>query len=555
MRRTTMSLAVLLLVFSLLQISTPYGLALLMPGNHAPVVAATSTDPMPVDTLTMLNLDSTNDSQTYDLIVSEPAQYSFNMSYIVDSAPPGPFTSVYFNVYLRGSYTQYVPHLNQDIDGMDTFYDDNWFWLTTGSSSTSYTEFLVVQPGRLVLEFDFDWEDLTDQISVNFTLSKLYDLSSATAYDWDQPIETTWTSDNSWAASTFNIPEERLYNVSYYSEMTYTTTTSWGGDPFFEPFTGLSLIDGTFGEYFVWEHLNPSFSIPGGAGSGTANWTDNELYSFLPDDYYLIGEVGIFEYLNSSEITFEMNISPIDMPILDANQSTDLSLVGPPTSSIAFVGIRAPQMYTYNLYFDNHVGANWSLECRDVFAGLLPPYYDYYEDASSYTLLDVRLENSFAMALPALASSPAISILGNQYIEMHQFAGSSVTYLNGSVTLASLPSGVYQSISDVFYIMVIASSVGTPTPEFNVTLNFEAYDIPVFTSGTDTFSVNQTIGPFYKAYALPVTSGFEYDLKALASDYNSSGVASIFVAPVPQFYLDWQWTGYYTLYQTTPPGA
>jgi hypothetical protein len=337
--------------------------------------------------------------------------------------------------------------------------------------------------------------------------------------------------------------------------MSYTTTASWAGNPFFQPFIGMSLIDGTFGEYAVWDTFNPSFSIPAGAGSGTANWTDFELYTFLPDDYYLIGEIGTFEYLNGSSITFEMNVIPIDMPILEINQSVELNLAGPPTSNIEFIGIRAPQMYTYNLYFDNHIGANWSLECRDVFAGFLPPYYDYYEDPSSYTLLDVRLENGFAMSMPALASSPATSILGNQYTEIRQFAGSSVTYLNGTANLASLPSGVYQSISDVFYIMVIASSIGTPTPEFNVTFNFEAYDIPVIATGTDTFPVNQTIGPFYKAYALPIISGFEYDLTAWASDYNTSGVASIFVAPVTQFYLDWQWSGFYTLYQTTPPGG
>jgi opacity protein-like surface antigen len=251
-----------------------------------------------------------------------------------------------------------------------------------------------------------------------------------------------------------------------------------------------------------------------------------------------------------------MTIVPVDMTILDINQSIDLSFEDTPSGSVAYVGIRAPQMYTYGLYFDNHVGANWSLDCRDVFTGFLPPTYAYTEDASSYTLVETRLEDAFVFSMPMMASTPTTSIIGNQYIEMYQCGGTGVNYVNGSAIMASMSSGAYQNIIDTFYIQIVGSSFGgVQTSEFNVTFHFEAYQIPVLPLVTTSFSVNQTIGPFYQAYALPVISGHEYDLSVWASDYNTSGVAGIFMAPVPQIYLDWQWAGMVPLYQTTPSGG
>ena len=555
MRRTTLSLTVLFLAFTLLQISTPYGFATLMPGYYTPVTSAAPVEPISLDTLTRLTLNSSQLSKTYSLTISSPAQMSFNSSLVVDSGSAAPFNGPSFDIYLRGSYTQYFPHLNQHVDGMESFWNDYWWWMTTGQTDTSYTEFLAIQPGRLIIDFQISLDDPTDQVSVNFTLSQLYDFSSASTYTWDQPILTTWSTDDSWSASTFTLPDSGLYNISYYSEIDYATTGSWGGNPTFQPFIGIELIDGTYGEYAIWDSFNPFYNIPGGAGSGTANWTHVELYSQLPDDYYLLGEVGAFEFLNGSSITFEMTIVPIDMTILEINQSIDLSFENTPSGSIAYVGIRAPQMYTYGLHFDNHIGANWSLECRDVFTGFLPPTYSYSEDASSYTLVETRLEDAFVFSMPMMAPWPYSSILGNQYLDVYQCGGTGVSYVNGSATMASLSSGAYQNVFDTFYIQIIGSSFGGPqTPEFNVTFNFEAYQIPILPSVATSFSVNQTIGPFYQAYAFPVISGFEYDLSVWASDYNTSGVAGLFMAPVPQFYLDWQWTGMVTLYQTTPSG-
>ena len=134
MRRTTLTLTVLVMALSLLQISTPFGFATLLPGYSNPAVTAAPVEPMPLDTLTMLTFNSTYSSQTYNLIVSDPTQFSFNMSFIVDSAPPGPFTSVYFYVYLRASESYYYPHLNQNLDRMNTFWDDYWWWMTTGKT-------------------------------------------------------------------------------------------------------------------------------------------------------------------------------------------------------------------------------------------------------------------------------------------------------------------------------------------------------------------------------------------------------------------------------------
>ncbi len=556
MRRTTLSLTVIFLALSLLQISTPFGFATLMPGYYTPVTSAASVEPIPIDTLTMLTLNSSLEAQTYSVIITDPAQYNLNSSLYVDSGSGGMFSGPSLYIRLLGAYTQYMPHLNQDIDGMSQIFSDNWWWMTTGQSDTSYAEFLVIQPGRLVLEFDFQLDDPTDQVSINFTISQLYDLSSASSSDWDQVITTTWSTDDSWAASTFNLPQDGLYNISYYSEMDYMTTASWGGNPSFQPFVGVEYIDGTYGEYAVWDSFNPTFNIPGGAGSGTINWTYIDMYSLLPDDYFLLGEVGTFEYLNGRTIIFEMTLTRIDLPILDINQSVDLSFEDTPSGSYTYLGIRAPQMYTYGMYFDNHVGANWSVECRDVFSGFLPPGYGYYEDPNSYTVEELRFEDAFVFAMPVMASTPTSSILGNQYLEIDQLGGTEVAYLNGSAQFATVTSGTYQSVHDTFYIQVVGSPYGgPPTTEFNVTFHFEAYNIPVLPSVATSFAVNQTVGPFYQAYAIPVISGFEYDLSAWASDYNTSGVIGIFMAPVSQFYLDWQWSGMIPLYETTPLGG
>ena len=191
MRRTTLSLTVFFLAFTLLQISTPYGFATLMPGYYAPVTSAAIVEPISPDTLTRLTLNSTQLSKTYSLTISNPAQMSFNNSLIVDSGSAAPFSGPSFDIYLRGSYTQYFPHLNQHIDGMESFWSDNWWWMTTGQTDTSYTEFLTIQPGRLIIDFQISIDDPTDQVSVNFTLSQLYDFSSASTYTWDQPIVTT----------------------------------------------------------------------------------------------------------------------------------------------------------------------------------------------------------------------------------------------------------------------------------------------------------------------------------------------------------------------------
>lgn len=555
MRRTTLSLTTLFLAIILLQISTPYGFASLLPESYSPVVAAASTEPMPVDTFTMLTFNSTYSSQTYSMIVSEPTQFSFNMSLHVDSAPPGPFTSVYFDVYLRGSASQYIPHLNQFIDGMDTFWDDSWWWMTTGYTDTSYTEFLSIQPGLLVLEFDFELDEPTDQLSLNFTLSQLFSLDSASEYSWDEVISTTWTDDNSWAGSRFTIPEANLYNISLYAEMDYTTTASWGGNPFFQPFMGISLIDSTYGANAPQATYHPSFAIPGGAGSSTANWTYSGLYKLLPENYYLFGEIGGFEFLNGSSISLEMTIDPVVQSILEINQSIELSFDSTLTTNVAYVGIHAPQMYTYGLYFDDRIGANWSIECYDIDTGWMPPSFGYYNDASSYTQIEDRFENGFSFCQPMMGSTPTSSLTGEEYFEMYMLGGTDVYYINDSAQMAIVGSNWYQNAIDTFYLQIVANPFsGIPTAVFNITLNFEAYPIPTLESIT-TFAVNQTIGPFYKAFALPVISGLEYDITAWASDYNSSGVAGIFMAPVPNFYLDWQWSGYVPLYQTTPSGG
>jgi hypothetical protein len=150
--------------------------------------------------------------------------------------------------------------------------------------------------------------------------------------------------------------------------------------------------------------------------------------------------------------------------------------------------------------------------------------------------------------------APQSTLTGEEYLEIFGFGGTSSTYVNDTISTASFTPNFYQNFLDTFYLYITASPyIGTPTPEFNITLNFEAYEVPLF-EPSNTFAVNQTVGPFYKAFALPVISGQEYEINAWASDYNTSGVAGLFIAPSPQFYLDWQWTSFPGIYETTPEG-
>lgn len=550
MRRTRLSLT-LLLVLAMVQISNPFSFAGLVPGLlQAHSIALTEMDTIPLDTQTTLVFNSTHDTETFSLVINTPVQLGFNVSVFVDAASP----FLHLDVDMRQTEAQYFPHLNDYIHSVNNFWSDSFpYWLLTGNSYGEYEEFVTINPGMLFIYFDLYWPNPSDQVTVNFTLNQLFDLSSATEYTWDQLQDTSWPNDGEWAGSKFTIPEVDLYNVSIYGELDYTTTAGWLGDSFFQPFTKLELMDGIYGENLLIDFYNPWFDIPAGAGSGTANWSEWNHYRFPAEDYYFFGNIGGFEFLNGSQVTMQMAITPVSMPMLAINQTAELSFNSSLPSNVAYVGITAHQGYRYSLYFDNPIGANWSVECYDVYGWWLPPSYFHYQDSTSYSIVEDRFENCFVYAIPMMGSTPTPSLTGEDYYELYSFGGTDVVYVNDTATGASMASNGYQNTIETFYIQVFANPFGgIPTTEFNITLNFEAYAIPLLDTSGTTVAVNQTIGPFYQAFALPVVSGFEYEITAWASDYNMSGVAGVFIAPAPQGYLDWQWSGYYPLFLTTP---
>jgi hypothetical protein len=107
---------------------------------------------------------------------------------------------------------------------------------------------------------------------------------------------------------------------------------------------------------------------------------------------------------------------------------------------------------------------------------------------------------------------------------------------------------------DTYFVRVDATPFATPTATFNITLRLQARTIhTIVPTVPEVFTVNQTIGPLYRSFQLPVISGHVYEVSAWASDYDSSGGVSLFNTPQPAGYEDWQWGGFYVpLYQNTP---
>ncbi|MFX0169565.1 MAG: hypothetical protein ACFE89_09470 [Candidatus Hodarchaeota archaeon] len=557
MRQITFTLTCLLFALMLVQVSTPFIYSYAMSSETPPAVAQTPlANPVNLNTLTMLTLDYDSDNRQYSLIVSSPGQYSFNMSFIVDSA--GPWPHVDLNVYLRENMVQYIPHLHGDLDGMNGFRSWSWLFRNTGYSDSEYYEFVAIQPGRIIIDFQMNARTSTDQISVNFTLSQLYTFASVPSVDWDQPPTLDFTSDNSWMGTRFVLPQNNMYNLSMFAELDYATTAGWGGNPVFQPFNKLTLLTATYGERNTIDTYNPVFSIPIGAGSGSVNWTSWDLFSLTTDTYYLFGYIDDFEFLNGSQVTIQLDITPVAGSTIAPDESVRLRFDNTPGGNSAYVGLTAPIGSDYDIFFDSHAGANWTVQAFDPWGGWVPIMYTYYEDPTSYTISEDRFEQAFSFIQPGMMISPTPTsgVLGDAYIELYNLGGSDITYINDSAQAFSMHPGLLSPF-DTYFIRIDASTAGTPTTTFNITLHLQASTIPTIVPAVpEVFAVNQTIGPLYQRFQLPIISGYIYEISAWASEYTASGGVSLFTLPGPAGYADWQWGNYFIpLYHHTPTSS
>ncbi|MDO8055876.1 MAG: hypothetical protein Q6361_03365, partial [Candidatus Hermodarchaeota archaeon] len=364
-----------------------------------------------------------------------------------------------------------------------------------------------------------------------------------------------FTNDDSWKGTRFVLPENNLYNLSVFGELDYATTGGWAGNPTFQPFSKLSLLTRTYGEYNPVDSYNPGFNIPSGAGTGTANWTSWQLFPLITDTYYLFGYIDDYEFLNGSQVTIQLELTPVVDETIASDESVTLHFDSSSGVNIAYLGLTASLGFKYNIYYDSHVGANWTVQTFDPFGGWLPVFYSYYEDPTSYTIVEDRFERAFSLIQPGMMGPPTPSpgVLGDEYIEVYNLAGSDVTYVNDSAVAFSMHSGL-MSLFNTYFVRVEAIPGGTPTATFDITLHLEASNMPTIVPAVpEVFAVNHTIGPIYKIFQLPVISGHIYEISAWSSDYTAYGGVGLFNAPTPAGYEDWQWNGFFVnLYQNLP---
>lgn len=551
MRRNTLSLTIFVLALFMLQPTIPLTLASATPRYQTiiqPSLAPMNT--ISVDTTSFFTLNETHEQQVYNIPINQPGQYGFDMSFIMDSGITGSMRN--FRLELRESASQYIPHLNNFLHSSNIIDSGFWVWATANYTANMIVEFVAVNPGFLVVDLDFNSATADDRLNGNFTVNQLFDLDSAVMHPWDQSQTISWTADNSWNSSMFTIVEHGCYNITLYSELPYDTTTSWVGDLNFEPFAKLELFDITHGEEpGLFYSFTPTMNVPAGSGTGTANWTQFLLLKLAPDDYYLLGNTFDFLFLNGSYVDVNINIQRVTMPTLLMNESITLRFDSSLLLNKAYVAITAPQGFEYSMYYDNPIGANWSVQTYDVDTSWIPVTYFHYEDASGSNIVEDRFENCFTWAGSAfIAMAPGPSLTGDSWMEYYAFDGTDVIYNNGTAVAAAMVGAGLESFNDTFLMVIEAFPWGgTPTSIYNITLNFIGELLPTFAESGNVIPVNTTIGPMYQIFTLPVASGWEYEITGWASAYTSAGGVSLFVAPGPEFYLDWQWFGSYGLYE------
>ncbi|MFX0079316.1 MAG: hypothetical protein ACFE8O_08760 [Candidatus Hermodarchaeota archaeon] len=551
MRRNTLSLTIFVLALMLLQPTIPFTLASATPKIQASLQPSlTPMNTVPVDTTAFFTLNETHEQQVYSIPITLPGQYGFDMSFVMDNGTAGPWRNL--DLELRESASQYVPHLNNYLQTSYSLDTGFWSWNTANYTGNIISEFVTVNPGFLVVTLDFQSATVDDRINGNFTVNHLFDFSSSVMHPWDQSQTISWTANDSWNSSVFTIVEHGYYNITLYSELPYDTTAGWGGDPFFQPFDKLQLFDITHGEEpGLFYSFTPQMDVPAGPGTGTANWTQFRSLKLAPDDYYLLGNTFDFLFLNGSYIDVNIDIQRVTMPTFLMNESITLSFDSSLPVNQAYVAITALQGFEYSMYYDNPVGANWSVQTYDVDTSWIPVTYFHYEDASGSNIVEDRFENCFTWAGSAfIVMAPDPSLTGDSWMESYSFSGSDVIYNNGTAVAASMGVSGLEGFTDTFFMIIEATPwSGTPTAIYNITLNFIGELLPTLAESGNVIPVNTTIGPMYQIFALPVTSGWEYEITGWSSAYTSAGGVSLFVAPGPDFYLDWQWFGSYGLYE------
>ncbi len=486
-------------------------------------------------------LNNTNFNPLFNVPISNPGCYNFTMIFTVNYSDP--FVDFYFDLY--DSASEYAPQLDTYLT-KNRRIDSFQFWsLSNGTTSQYFTEFMVVQPGSALVEFNLAYYTPWDQLIVNFTVSQAYSFADALSAPLGQNTTIQWTEDNSWNASKLTIPANDLYNVTLFISTPFNTTASWGGDPNFRSFETLALFDLNYGSYLGYSQWDPLSNIPFGAALGIATWNEIQTIPLQAGDYYLVGKSNPFVFLNGSHINLTIYVEQVPTQPIGADESIKLSFNATASVNDLYIAVTVPSPYMIDFYFSNPEGSNWSIATFDAWHAFpIPPTYDFYEDPTTNLTMETRFQYGISLKQPMMATNPVSGLTGQQYFEPFMLLGSEVFYIDGVPQFANFPpGGGPANFWNTFYLLVQGTPgfLGPPSPTFNLSLNLDTISIPQLTPTPGIpFPINQTIGPFYHGFLLTVESGMTYDLSVTPTNFTSSGVVMIqALSAYGQFYRDW----------------
>jgi hypothetical protein len=508
--------------------------------KETPALALPTPD-VPLDTQVTVVLNNTHDNLLFNVPISDPGLYNYTMTMHVDRADPGMGVDLYLRLY--ESVNEYVPQLDAYLPKDREFDSGQWWTYFTGMSSLYWTEFMVVQSGSAIIEFDLTWYTPWDQVSVNFTVSQQYSFADAPSAPLGQDTTIRWTEEDAWNVTTFTVPSNALYNISLSGSVPYSTTAGYPGDPSFYMFDVLALFDLIYGSRMRYSEWMPTCNIPAGPAVGVATWTEMQTIPLPTGDYYLVARSLPFLFLNGTYIDLTLYVEPVSTLALGADESLPLYFDAAAPANDAYVAVTVPSTYMVDFYLNNPEGGNWTVATYDAWHGMpVPPTYDYYENPTFNVTVETRYNYGVALKQPVMMVNPGSGLLGEQYFEPFAFIGTEVAYLDNVPQLATFPAfGGPTCFWNTFYLIVQATPgfVGPPSATFNISLNLDTTPLSQLTTTSVNVPINQTIAPFYHGFLLPVESGVTYEISA-APNYTSNGAVMLQgLSAQGEFYKDW----------------
>jgi hypothetical protein len=531
-----------LLVISLLVFQFGIPLPLGSEDGSSPTVAAIS---VPVNGMASVVVNESNPGDVFEVLITEPGVYRFNLSYFVDSSTPAGV-----DIDTDWSQTQDIwwPIVGTYFRTLDGFFSLDWNNRHENDTGFHETEVVCLRPGYASIDFYLTSYSSGDQVIGNLTVDQILVFAALPdAMPLGQNTTFEWTTDNTWQGFRLFLPLSNFYNFTAYGSLNWSTTAGWGGDASYHPLDGVMLIDLNYGTYMPYHSWNPVYNVPAGADENNSTWgpaIDQEV--LVGGVYYLLAQSDEFELLNDSLTTFTLNVEPVPATPLIPGVPLPLQFNTTPNVTHAYVSVTIPEGYYFDAYFSNPYGINWTVSTYDAWnGGYTGPYYEIYEDPSvNYTLHDT-LEHGYSTAQSMGYPSPGL--LYNAYTEYWFAYGTYTTYTNGSITGAFPPGGPgIVSRFNTYYMYLQANAGSGPHSQtFNITANLNITPFPELTPAGLTFDFNSTVGPFYHCFTIPQASGAVYSVSALAAEYTTTGTVGVEDFTQFEGYRDWQYLSFF----------